>query len=272
MTLTATPAAGSVFGGWGTPSCGTAKCQLNSVQVYTLKPTFSPFSPSSPAVQGRWDPAFTTPVVAVHVHLLRSGKVLLWGDTGNPQLWSSGTGFTSVPKPYRIYCSGHTFLPDGRLLVVGGTSPGTRGLRSTIFNPSTSTWSSTTSMAQGRYYPSTTTLPNGEILALSGHDTAMTVVTIPEVRSSSGGWRRLTGAPLSIPDPYYQDMFVAPNGKVFLAGFQQTTRSLSTAGTGAWPTVANRIVADRRMGSAVMYAPGKILYAGGGVLPPPVPR
>ena len=265
VTLTATPAAGSVFGGWGTPSCGTAKCQLNSVQDYTLKPTFSPFSPSSPAVQGRWDPAFTTPVVAVHVHLLRSGKVLLWGDTGNPQLWSSSTGFTSVPKPYRIYCSGHTFLPDGRLLVVGGTSPGTRGLRSaTIFNPSTSTWSSTTSMAQGRYYPTTTTLPNGEILAISGHDSAMRVVTIPEIRTSSGGWRRLTGAPLSIPDPYYPDMFVAPNGKVFLAGFQQTTRYLNTAGSGAWTTVANRIVADRRMGSAVMYAPGKILYAGGG--------
>ncbi len=66
-------------------------------------------------------------------------------------------------------------------------------------------------------------------------------------------------------DPDYPDVFVAPNGKIFLAGFQQTTRYLNTAGTGAWSTVANRIVADRRMGSAVMYgAPGKVLYAGGG--------
>ena len=29
-------------------------------------------------------------------------------------------------------------------------------------------------------------------------------------------------------------------------------------------TVDDRIVADRKLGSAVMYAPGKILYAGGG--------
>jgi hypothetical protein len=59
-------------------------------------------------------------------------------------------------------------------------------------------------------------------------------------------------------------MFVAPNGKVFLAGFPRATRYLDVTGTGQWTTVADRIVADRTMGSAVMYAPGKILYAGGG--------
>jgi hypothetical protein len=59
-------------------------------------------------------------------------------------------------------------------------------------------------------------------------------------------------------------MFVAPNGKVFLAGFPQTTRYLDVTGTGQWSIVGNRNVADRTMGSAVMYAPGKVLFAGGG--------
>jgi hypothetical protein len=59
-------------------------------------------------------------------------------------------------------------------------------------------------------------------------------------------------------------MFVAPNGKVFLAGFPQTSQYLDVTGTGQWIPVAERNVADRTMGSAVMYAPGKILYAGGG--------
>jgi len=59
-------------------------------------------------------------------------------------------------------------------------------------------------------------------------------------------------------------MFLAPNGKVFLAGFPQTTRYLDVSGTGTWTTVGDRQVADRTMGSAVMYAPGRILYAGGG--------
>jgi len=212
---------------------------------------------------GRWDPAFRTPVVAVHVHVLQTGKVLLWGDQGDAQLWDDG-GFTAVTKTYRIYCSAHTFLPDGRLIVVGGTSPNTRGLRlASVFDPASSSWSTTSSMAQGRYYATTTALPSGGVLAVSGHDTTLSVVTIPEVWNGSE-WRRLTTAPLSIPDPFYPAMFVAPNGKVFLAGFPETSQYLDLTGTGQWTTVAKRKVADRTMGSAVMYAPGKILYAGGG--------
>jgi hypothetical protein len=59
-------------------------------------------------------------------------------------------------------------------------------------------------------------------------------------------------------------MFVAPNGKVFMAGFPRMTQYLDVSGSGAWTPVGNRTVADRTLGSAVMYAPGKILYAGGG--------
>jgi hypothetical protein len=132
-----------------------------------------------------------------------------------------------------------------------------------LFNPSAGTWSATGSMAQGRYYPTTTVLPSGEVLAVSGSDESGAVVTIPEIGNGST-WRRLTTASLSIPGPYYPAMFVAPNGKVFLAGFPPTSRYLDVTGTGAWTAVDDRNVADRKMGSAVMYAPGKILYAGGG--------
>jgi hypothetical protein len=163
-----------------------------------------------------------------------------------------------------MYCSAHTLLQDGRLLVVGGTSENTGGQRrAAIFDPVSRSWTATTSMAQGRYYPTVTALPSGEVLVVSGHDTTLAVVTTPEVWNGSS-WRQLTTAPLAIPDPYYPDMFVAPNGKVFLAGYPQTTRYLDVSGTGQWTTVAQRNVADRTMGSAVMYAPGKILYAGGG--------
>jgi len=160
------------------------------------------------------------------------------------------------------------FLPDGRLLVVGGTSDNTRGQRrAMLFNPSTAAWTVTPSMAQGRYYPTITTLANGSLLAISGHDTNLTVVTIPEVTTPTG-WRKLTTAPLAIPAPYYPPVFVAPNGKVFLAGFTQPSQYLDVGGTGQWTAVAPRQVADRVLGSAVMYAPGKILYAGGGKGPP----
>jgi hypothetical protein len=264
LTLTATPATGFVFDGWREPGCGTGNCQFSVIDHRTIPATFSSVPPSAVATQGSWASPIRTPVVAVHVHLLVNGKVLLWGDIGNAYLWTPGGGFTSIAKTHRIYCSGHSYLPDGRILVVGGTSPGTRGLRlSTIFDPATSRWTRTSSMAQGRYYPTITTLPNGNMLAISGHDTAKVVVTIPEVWNGST-WRRLTTAPLSIPNPFYPAMFVAPNGRVFLAGFNQPTRYLNVGGTGQWTTVAPRNVEDRVLGTAVMYAPGKILYAGGG--------
>jgi hypothetical protein len=267
LTLTATAAAGNSFTAWGTPCSGSGTCQYSVIQSLTIAATFASSGSSSAATKGKWGSTFPTPVVAVHMHLLPTGKVLLFGDRGNAQLWdpaAPSAGFTSVSKTYRIFCSGHTFLADGRLLVTGGTITGTKGdPRAVLFNPSSGTWSGTGSMAQGRYYPTTTILPSGEILAVSGSDEAGAVVTIPEIGNGST-WRRLTTASLSIPGPYYPAMFVAPNGKVFLAGFPQTSRYLSVTGTGAWTTVGNRNVADRRLGSAVMYAPGKILYAGGG--------
>src|SRR3954454_7646932 len=267
LTVTATPAAGYNFNGWRETGCGTGACQFSVIQPASVQAAFSRVVAGSVAAEGRWEPVFSTPVIAVHMHLTPSGKVLLWGDTGDAEIWNPGNtaaGFVPVTKPYRLYCSGHTILPDGKVLVVGGTSAGTRGLRfAAVFDPVAKSWTRTASMAQGRYCPTTTVLPNGDVLAISGHDTTLKVVTIPEVWNGST-WRRLTTAPLSIPTPYYPDMFVAPNGKVFLAGFPQTTRYLDVNGTGSWTTVGDRAVADRTMGSAVMYAPGKILYAGGG--------
>jgi Domain of unknown function (DUF1929)/Divergent InlB B-repeat domain len=267
LTLTSTPSTGYVLTGWSDTTCGTGACAVTVIKSTSLPVTFARAVSSNAATEGRWSPVITTPVVAVHLHLMPSGKVLFWGDTGEAQLWdpaNTAGGFMTVVKPFRLYCTGHTVLPDGRLLVVGGTSPGTRGLRyATVFDPSTRTWSPTGSMAQGRYYPTTTVLPNGNVLAISGHDTTLTVVTIPEVWNGSS-WRRLTTAPLSIPAPYYPAMFVAPNGKVFLAGFPRTSRYLDVSGTGSWTTVANRNAANRVLGTAVMYAPGKVLYAGGG--------
>lgn len=265
VTLTALPSTSYAFNGWTLPGCGTGSCQFKAIQNLTVPARFSLISSGDPSVVGRWDPPVTTPVVAVHIHQLTTGKLLLWGDTGEAYLWGAAAGFTPLPaKPFRIYCSGHTFLPDARLLVVGGTSAGTRGLRlATMFNPASSGWNSSGPMAQGRYYPTLTTLSNGSVLAVSGHDTNLAVVTIPEVRTPTG-WRRLTTAPLPIPAPFYPAMFVAPNGKVFLAGFTQPSQYLDVTGTGQWTPVDDLNVPDRVLGSAVMYAPGKILYVGGG--------
>ncbi|MET9674092.1 kelch motif-containing protein [Streptomyces sp. NPDC006482] len=71
---------------------------------------------------------------AIHAALLHTGKVLLIAGSGNSQknfdagtfetiLWDPvANTFKKIPTPEDFFCSGHTQLPDGRLLVAGGTA------------------------------------------------------------------------------------------------------------------------------------------------------
>ncbi|WP_329283142.1 galactose oxidase-like domain-containing protein [Streptomyces sp. NBC_00691] len=71
---------------------------------------------------------------AIHAALLHTGKVLLIAGSGNSQknfdagtfetiLWDPAANtFKKIPTPVDFFCSGHTQLPDGRLLVAGGTA------------------------------------------------------------------------------------------------------------------------------------------------------
>ena len=100
-----------------------------------------------------------------------------------------------------------------------------------------------------------------EMVIIAGQDEAGTLVTLPEVWSN-GTIRTLTTA--GKPVAYYPRMFLAPNGKYFMAGEDWKSRYLSIAGTGAWSGSYARLFVNRTFGSAVMYDYGKILYAGGG--------
>ena len=215
------------------------------------------------ATVGKWSAPFAWPIIGLHVHLLRNGKVLSWGKFGNPYLWDPASkALTPVPVGSRIFCSGHAFLPDGRLLVNGGHISDLHGIPdANLFNPATMTWSKGAAMARGRWYPTTTVLGSGEAVTIAGTDQQGKNVTVPEVWTGSA-WRRLTSASRAFP--YYPRTFLAPNGKVFYAGENRTSYYLSTAGSGSWDSVASRRYGTRDYGSAVMYQPGKILYAGGG--------
>ena len=220
----------------------------------------------TPAFGGQWSAPFAWPNVAVHLSLLPTGKVLSFGLSGTPQVWDPGTGsFTSIPAPAVIFCSGHAFLPDGRLLISGGNNDPNVALNgipdNTIFNPTTLSFSRSTPMRRGRWYPTTTMLANGDVVILAGKDEAGVIVREPEVWSN-GALRVLSTAALSLP--LYPRTFLAPNGKVFVAGETQSTRYLDASGTGSWTPGPARRYGTRDYGAAVMYDDGKILYVGGG--------
>jgi hypothetical protein len=227
-------------------------------------------APGPHAIMGEWAPPFAWPVVAVHLHLLPDGRVLSWGAVGDPQVWDPATGqFTAAPSTTMLFCSGHSFMGDGRLLVTGGHISEHHGLPdANIFDPVSGTWTPVTPMSRGRWYPTSTTLADGSVLTLGGRDQSGADVDLPEIWTA-GRWRRLTGARRILP--YYPRTFVAPNGLVFYAGELKETAYLDPAGAGQWTPVASSNHGRRDYGSAVMYRSGKVMIVGGSDPPEATP-
>lgn len=273
VTLRAAASGGKPIKAWAGGECEKSatgvgatggSCTVTMSRTQTVVVSFE--AEINEAILGSWAAPITLPHVPIHAALLPSGQVITWGRRSSvPALWNPAAPgvFTSLPRPWDMFCSGHTFLPNGRLLVAGGHNGSADfGLRKTfMFDPVLNTWKSTKLMANGRWYPTTTTLGTGKILAISGGDSIGMLNRIPEVRQSNGRWVQLTGAARDVP--YYPMMFMAPNGKVFMAGPEQQSMYLNTSNTGSWANGPQSNFGDRNYGTAAMYDAGKILLVGG---------
>lgn len=93
-------------------------------------------TPAYKARYGHWsllDVPSAMRVDAVHAAMLYTGKVLIIAGSGNNRgnfdagtfesiLWDPKTDiFKKIPTPADMFCGGHAFLPDGKLLIAGGT-------------------------------------------------------------------------------------------------------------------------------------------------------
>ncbi|MCU1311776.1 MAG: hypothetical protein JWO20_2901 [Candidatus Angelobacter sp.] len=223
------------------------------------------------ATVGQWSSVQAWPSRAVSAHLLPAGKVLFvsyYVESKSPQIWDPATNAVTpaATSSYDLFCAGHSFLSDGKLLFTGGHHGDYIGWPNTsIYDPFTNALSAAPNMNAGRWYPNNTTLANGDVLIVSGDiDSQTNVDTSPQIfQAATGTWRNLSTALLALP--LYPRMFLAPNGKVFDAGPDKLSRYLDTAGTGAWSTVATtNFSIARTYGSAVMYDVGKVLIVGGG--------
>jgi galactose oxidase len=255
---------------------------------------------------GRWDPVFELPNVAIHTHVLPNGKVLFWGrrdqPTGSmhqhectPYTWDSRTGeLIPTPQPERadgtkinLFCSGHAFLPDGRLLVLGGHVTDGDGLdQACVYDYRTNTWTALPVMNQRRWYPTATPLPDGTVLVSSGSYKDSGKVIINDVPQIWDGHRWTTAAHFA-GLPLYSRVHLASNGQVFASEPDAKTYDAgkvihiggSNNGATDVPTAAAKVIDlctnppawrqitsmhfPRRQHNATILADGSVLVTGG---------
>ncbi len=160
-----------------------------------------------------------------------------------------------------VFCSGHAFLGDGRLVIGGGTEsweggggPG-GGHDHTlgnfgghpacwVFNYSRNSWERIADFnfdnawgktGGGRWYPTLITLPNGDLIAFSGHPSRRSLQwhnnNIPErYDQASRRWRWLKPTPSNIT--FYPRVHLLPGGLLFICSVNDNTSRFYNPDTG----------------------------------------
>ena len=217
-------------------------------------------------IVGKWTTLpYLMPINPVHVALLYNGKVLIVSGSGNlagntnlqTGLWDPQTGaITTQPAPWDMFCNGMATLPDGRILINGGTklySPFEGLPNASTYDPASNTFSNVQPTKHGRWYPTLTTLPDGRVMTFSGtNETGNGTNNAVEIYTAGSGWSPEYAAPWM--PPLYPRMHVLPNGKVFYSG-PSAHSALFDPSTQAW----NVGIADTKSGAYRLYGSSVLL-------------
>jgi hypothetical protein len=280
-------------GGGGGGGGGTSSSSSNPVAAQT------PTSPVAAAQYGKWSTLpYTMPINPIHAALLRTGKVLIVSGSGNDPnnafpinnnpdyeaaVWNLQTGkITTQRVGWDMFCNGMSIMPDGRVLINGGTAsygalapvggasdiPFTGLGNSSVFDPATESFyvadgPNSGNTAHGRWYPTLTELGDGRIMSTSGLDENGNTNNTSEIYTAGQGWgSEIPGNPVGLNDPsftfgfpLYPRMHLLPTGQVFYSAPSSATLvfdpSQQTWSFLAW-TIYGGAVAERTYGSSVL--------------------
>lgn len=108
-----------------------------------------------------------------------------------------------------------TLLPNGKVLVAGGSGNGGINASAEIYDPSNGTWTLTGSLATARTFHSATLLTNGEVIVIGGGDSSGKLVSAEIYNPSAGIWRN-AGTMQTARQSHTATLL--PNGLVLVTG------------------------------------------------------
>jgi hypothetical protein len=256
---------------------------------------------ASAQAYGSWQLGGTTHATAIHAAALYNGKVFYAAGSGfyaenelgpfQQGVYDPATD-TDFPLPTideDMFCVGHGILPNGNVLLTGGTLTYNNrsqngkwlGLNGAwVFDIESNTLRRIHSMSQGRWYPTHVTLADGRVLVVGGWDEYGVQNKLAEVFDPATETFSIwydpestftycagegedpaimpgAGAPCYGPGVMpnvllYPRMHLMPEGLVAVCGQSKTLRTFNPA-TGVWKFAGNMLFgASRGYGSSVL--------------------
>lgn len=248
---------------------------------------------------GQWSLSSNTTTVAIHASVLPSGKIFYFAGSGYHSSHQDGPYEARVLDPVAgtessvsmsedLFCAGQAPLPNGNILIAGGTqlydiasdncNGKWHGLDSAFeFDWSTGSLNKVQNMRHGRWYPTCVTMPNGDVMATGGYDEYGDHNRLVEIYSSStrtwsvksatsGGSTYTVGASAASSCPgagspsyggsspnlfLYPRMHLLPSGNIVVAGMLDDIR-LWNRSSGSWSTLGTSTPSYRHYGTSIL--------------------
>ena len=248
----------------------------------------------NPADVGRWTDPFPiagtnwelpTAENPMHAVMLPDGTVLIWRFgfypvRFNPHSWE----FTRIPPPpgvsrRLIGCTSHVLLPNGRVLLAGGTTSTAHGTHTGhahvfLFDPDIapekrSPWIQGPDMpGQGRWYPTASLLSDGRVLVTAGN----TGERRPNPEAVIYSWitNRWTTIrhPFTGTVPTYPHFYNVAGDRLLYVGLARRPLFLYDYNHDAFQSIPDRLTGGRHGGSSALFADEEgrrfVMVVGGG--------